>query len=101
MVLFLEKAPWPHSCAKTHNPMATVPVTAEYMVQKGRLATLAGLKALSIFTPNNVQRVVPMTETLKYFMEVFVSGSKQSLGMTARRSLAFGKSDSFHFKAFP
>lgn len=42
-----------------------------------------------------------MTETLKYLSEVFVSGLKQSFGMTDRKSLADGKSEAFHFRAFP
>lgn len=34
-------------------------------------------------------------------MDVLVSGSKQSFGMTAFKSFDFGKSDSFHVRAFP
>ena len=81
--------------------MATVPVTHEYAVQKGRFIQLAGLKALTIFAPNMVHRAVPKTDTLKYFREVLVSGSKQSAGMTALRSFALGKSESFHLRALP
>ena len=79
--------------------MATVPVTAEYNAQKGKVNKFSGGNTLNKLAPIKVQSAVPKTETLKYPNDVAVSDSKQSAGMTARSSRASGKSSLFHFKA--
>jgi hypothetical protein len=99
--LSLEKAPWPHSCARTHNPIATVPVTALYAAQNGKDKMLLGLKIDSALTPTNVHRAVPITDTAKYDKEVAVSGSNESSGRTALISRDSGKSSGLKDNAFP
>eukprot|EP00967_Tisochrysis_lutea_P049041 scaffold60038_cov30-Tisochrysis_lutea.AAC.1 len=36
-------APWPHSCASTHRPVAAVPVTREYAIHTGVIARVSGM----------------------------------------------------------
>ena len=100
IVLFLLKAPCPHSCANTQSPIATVPVTAAYADQIGKVKIDVPI-APNILTPKAVQIAVPMVETARYPRDVAVSGSKHSFGIAALISFDFGKSSALIERAFP
>ena len=57
--------------------------------------------APSIATPMAVQTPVPKSETARYPMDLAVSGSKQSAGITALISLDLGKSSGLSERALP
>ena len=98
--LFLLNAPCPHSCANTHSPIATVPVTAEYAAQMGRVKMEVPIVPI-IAAPTAVHRAVLARDMERYPNDFAVSGSKQSVGMTALRSLDWGKSSALSESAFP
>mmetsp|Transcript_24456 Transcript_24456/g.83624 ORF Transcript_24456/g.83624 Transcript_24456/m.83624 type:complete len:294 (-) Transcript_24456:151-1032(-) len=67
------KAPWPHSCATTHAPVATVPFSAAYASHAGQYAALSGMTAQArAATP-----AVKATLTAAYASDLAVSRSKQ------------------------
>ena len=79
--------------------MATVPLTAEYAAQIGKVQMEVPM-APTIPTPTAVQSAVPIVDTDRYPRDFAVSGSKQSSGITALMSLDFGKSSGFNERAF-
>ena len=91
-----ERAPWPHSCASTHNPIATVPVTAAYAIHSGRNAALSGISS-----PVAAQSAVHTADCATWPSDRSVSRLKQWLGTMRRNSDLDGMSEASTRSAWP
>jgi hypothetical protein len=85
--LLSEKAPWPHSCATTQHPVATVPVTMLYKSQRGHMANFKG-----IWRPTKRHARVKDAEMAAYPIDLTVSRLKQCSGIAWMTSFFEGYS---------
>ena len=86
-----EKAPWPHSCAATQQPVATVPVTKPYSNHAGAHDHASGMAPEA---PTAKHASVSAADVSANIIERSVSLSKHSAGMAAITSLFFGYASS-------
>tara|TARA_B110001452_G_scaffold85980_2_gene70256 strand:- start:243 stop:623 length:381 start_codon:yes stop_codon:yes gene_type:complete len=91
-----EKALWPHSCATTHMPVKTVPVTAAYASHSGANAALSGI---SVPAPTHASDW--STEIIAYIIDLAVLRLKQWAGTASRTCFLEGMSDASTNIALP
>jgi hypothetical protein len=82
-----EKAPWPHSCATTHMPVHTVPVTAAYATHSGSHASLSGISE-----PRATHAALWTTEMAACLSDRIVSRVNTCGGIAARTCAFVGMS---------
>ena len=91
-----ENAPWPHSCAITHMPVHTQPVTAAYSSHRGQAAIVIG-----ICKPRATHAAPSRTEMAAYLRERIVLRVKQWAGTAFFTSPFVGMSDFSTSMALP